>query len=991
LKTVIFNYRTSYELEVILNHNPEGAPWQIGDFQTLDRLKLAVQYKQKDFVAHPSVQQLLASIWYEGLPGFRRKNIFSQITDLIKLACMFPINSFIYIMAPHSPGGKFMRNPFVKFVSHSASYLFFLFLLALASQRIEHVVLSILIWLFPGVELFEKTQADWIKYERGSLPHYIEMLIIVWVQGLMWTEIKKLWQDGLIDYLSDLWNFADISSYGAFMAWIGLRGLAWLLVQKEQWDGVDPELIWTTKDSWNTFEPQLLAEAMFAAGMISSYLKLVHILSINPYLGPLQIALGKMVIDICKWMFLYILVVFAFGCGMNQLLCYYADLERQKCYSLPGGLPDFENEPDSCVSWRRFANLWETSQSLFWASFGLVDLGDFELTGIKEFTRFWGLLMFGSYSICNLIVLINMLIAMMSNSYQIIFERSDTEWKFSRSKLWMSYFDSGSTVPPPFNLIPSPKSIIRILCCRKIGKKLFTEQDTEEANERYHNVMKFVIRRYITNEQRKSEDFSITEDDIQEVRQDINSFKYELLDILKNNNMVVPNTKRGAGVVGRKSKNMERQIQKGFNITQGVEGVMEAFFTASQEEKPKDVFKRFAKIINDKKKKGEKVNRDSLRREAGSIRRDQIGSHQASIRKHRSSLKRSLLQRGSSQQEIKMVLTRLNSEELVAFNPHLSDYAPAARRAYAKFRTALDDYNSKYKGPETTVTSEDSANKAKNRDSLRKLVIEKAKSMDSTSLDGDLQIDKTAADLEKIIDAPAKSPAKSSGGVVNQGFEPDELKVKISPPSHQGSVIDPSDDPSLKTPAASPKPSAPSTPSAKAAAGKPPTSPSTPSIPSPSAETIKPPASPSTTSASAATPKPPSSPSATLTPFSAATASTPSALGSPIPPSSPATSSTPQPPKSPLPTPKTEQITPHKEGPPATPEKLPAETTTEIKAAEKSPAKASTERPKEEEAKPKSPAAVAAVPKTATAEEPKGKFDPEGKSAVSGQKRTGWI
>ena len=84
--------------------------------------------------------------------------------------------------------------------------------------------------------------------------------------------------------------------------------------------------------------------------------------------------------------------------------------------------------------WRRFANLWETSQSLFWASFGLVELGDFELTGIKEFTRFWGLLMFGSYSVCNIIVLLNMLIAMMSTSYTIISERSDTEWKFARSK-----------------------------------------------------------------------------------------------------------------------------------------------------------------------------------------------------------------------------------------------------------------------------------------------------------------------------------------------------------------------------------------------------------------------------------------------------------------------------------------------------------------------------------------------------------------------------
>ena len=79
----------------------------------------------------------------------------------------------------------------------------------------------------------------------------------------------------------------------------------------------------------------------------------------------------------------------------------------------------FSTQSNACIVWRRFANLFETSQSLFWASFGLVSLTDFELTGIKEFTRFWALLMFGSYSVCNIIVLLNMLIAMMSNSFQV--------------------------------------------------------------------------------------------------------------------------------------------------------------------------------------------------------------------------------------------------------------------------------------------------------------------------------------------------------------------------------------------------------------------------------------------------------------------------------------------------------------------------------------------------------------------------------------------
>ena len=31
-------------------------------------------------------------------------------------------------------------------------------------------------------------------------------------------------------------------------------------------------------------------------------------------------------------------------------------------------------------------SLWETTQTLFWAAFGLIDLDNFELRGIKEVT-----------------------------------------------------------------------------------------------------------------------------------------------------------------------------------------------------------------------------------------------------------------------------------------------------------------------------------------------------------------------------------------------------------------------------------------------------------------------------------------------------------------------------------------------------------------------------------------------------------------------------
>ncbi|CAH8295767.1 unnamed protein product, partial [Schistosoma turkestanicum] len=39
----------------------------------------------------------------------------------------------------------------------------------------------------------------------------------------------------------------------------------------------------------------------------------------------------------------------------------------------------------------------------------------------------------------------------------------DIEWKFARSKLWISYFGEGCTVPVPFNIIPTPKTFMYML------------------------------------------------------------------------------------------------------------------------------------------------------------------------------------------------------------------------------------------------------------------------------------------------------------------------------------------------------------------------------------------------------------------------------------------------------------------------------------------------------------------------------------------------
>ncbi|XP_037708978.1 transient receptor potential protein [Drosophila subpulchrella] len=664
--------RTSMELEVMLNfnHEPSHEIWCLGQRQTLDRLKLAIRYKQKTFVAHPNVQQLLAAIWYDGLPGFRRKQASQQLMEVVKLGCSFPIYSLKYILAPDSEGAKFMRKPFVKFITHSCSYMFFLMLLGAASLRVVQITFELLAfpWMLTMLE-------DWRKHERGSLPGPIELAIIMYIMALIFEELKSLYSDGLFEYIMDLWNIVDYISNMFYVTWILCRATAWVIVHRDLWfRGIDP---YFPREHWHPFDPMLLSEGAFAAGMVFSYLKLVHIFSINPHLGPLQVSLGRMIIDIIKFFFIYTLVLFAFGCGLNQLLWYYAELEKNKCYHLHPDVADFDDQEKACTIWRRFSNLFETSQSLFWASFGLVDLVSFDLAGIKSFTRFWALLMFGSYSVINIIVLLNMLIAMMSNSYQIISERADTEWKFARSQLWMSYFEDGGTIPPPFNLCPNVKMLKKTLGRKRPSRtKSFMRKSLERAQTLHDKVMKLLVRRYITAEQRRRDDYGITEDDIIEVRQDISSLRFELLEIFTNNSWEVPDIEKKSQGVARttKGKVMERRILKDFQIG-FVENLKQEM---SESENGADIFSSLAKVIGRKKtQKGDKDWNAIARK--NTFASDPIGSKRSSMQRHsQRSLRKKIIEQANEG-------LQMNQNQLIEFNPNLGDVTRATRVAYVKF------------------------------------------------------------------------------------------------------------------------------------------------------------------------------------------------------------------------------------------------------------------------------------------------------------------
>ena len=51
--------------------------------------------------------------------------------------------------------------------------------------------------------------------------------------------------------------------------------------------------------------------------------------------------------------------------------------------------------------------------------------------------------------------------------------------------------------------------------------------------------MRNLVRRYVTQEQRKAENEGVTEDDVNEIKNDISAFRFELIEIMRQSGMNV--------------------------------------------------------------------------------------------------------------------------------------------------------------------------------------------------------------------------------------------------------------------------------------------------------------------------------------------------------------------------------------------------------------------------------------------------------------------
>ncbi|XP_037531212.1 short transient receptor potential channel 7-like [Nematolebias whitei] len=543
--------RDTEEVEAILNGDVDQCPPSPYNRPCLSRVKLAIKYEVKKFVAHPNCQQQLLTIWYENLPGLRQQSVGVKCWTVLGVTVGLPFLAIAYWIMPCSKLGQILRSPFMKFVAHAVSFTLFLGLLVInASDRFEGVK------NLPNETITDHPrQVFRVKTTQFS---WTEMLIMKWVLGMIWSECKEIWSDGPREYIMHLWNVLDFGMLSIFVASFTARFMAFLKASKAQQyvdlhvpdedlsnASLPDEVAYFTyaRNKWRPSDPQIISEGLYAIAVVLSFSRIAYILPANESFGPLQISLGRTVKDIFKFMVIFIMVFVAFMIGMFNLYSYYLGAKYNPA----------------------FTTVEESFKTLFWSIFGLSEVISVVLKYDHKFIENIGYVLYGVYNVTMVVVLLNMLIAMINSSYQEIEEDADVEWKFARAKLWLSYFDEGRTLPAPFNLVPSPKSfyylVLRIKSCliclckvnghhrNEVEMGMLNSQAKDEhfrtyarSGEefvhrkarlhptRYQKIMKRLIKRYVLKAQVDKESDEVNEGELKEIKQDISSLRYELLE-----------------------------------------------------------------------------------------------------------------------------------------------------------------------------------------------------------------------------------------------------------------------------------------------------------------------------------------------------------------------------------------------------------------------------------------------------------------------------
>ena len=261
-----------------------------------------------------------------------------------------------------------------------------------------------------------------------DLPGIMELLFYFWSGARLLSEAAEFGGDdkGFVAhvkaYLSDPWNALD-SLLNLLIVSLMMLRLHTVTLDEES------AILWG-EDHWAA----ILGSNQFAIMIVLCWFRALQFLGYFQSLGVLQIVLRDMLNDIVIWTVLSLVISLGFGFAFVVLLP--SSAANHSVGDFMGLHPVYES-------------IW------LWVGSGVhSSRGEMEVsTGSEVPTNLVMPSLMWIYQFIIGVLLVNLLIAMMSDTYARVMDKGRERWTFERAQLILEFKNTKGPLPPPFNVL----------------------------------------------------------------------------------------------------------------------------------------------------------------------------------------------------------------------------------------------------------------------------------------------------------------------------------------------------------------------------------------------------------------------------------------------------------------------------------------------------------------------------------------------------------
>eukprot|EP00118_Oscarella_pearsei_P023981 m.294767 g.294767 ORF g.294767 m.294767 type:complete len:999 (+) comp40755_c0_seq55:585-3581(+) len=389
----------------------------------MELLTYGIENEQKLFISCSRVQDMIVNAWYGVEPWLSVKETVTTLQYvrkvswylvrilLIPFALVFWL-PFLWCDYEKLSERWMKEQPCIVFVANAVSYLFFV-ALVVADVSLKS------------------------SQNPATEPSALDWIILVFVLALILQEVAQLLQGyrgKKKNYFKSWSNIFDIILIVTF--------LTYYLCLFAGYYGIE--------DGFSAIRTSF--HVLGIASLISC-VRFLSYLQVHIHLGPIQASFVRIFYEVV--LFLIVLGVFLVGFAVSMTSVYSAKIKSS-------------NASFNVTSLDAASGVFSSLTTLFWALFGLVDLDDFSAEN-QSYETTVGMILLALWLLIAVIILLNMLIALISNVFQKIQDNADVEWKFARACMINDIIKSPPT-PIPINLLHFPVEIIS----RALSRETFT-------------------------------------------------------------------------------------------------------------------------------------------------------------------------------------------------------------------------------------------------------------------------------------------------------------------------------------------------------------------------------------------------------------------------------------------------------------------------------------------------------------------------------------